>query len=94
MSINPKKLPKTFAILPKWRNFAKFGHTSFESFITKMLSPRFPYILLFGEPFMKRLIQTSQQKKEFGPNIFKNCINEIICLFFKNSPFPDSFLFI
>ena len=44
MSINPKKLPKTFAILPKWRNFAKFGHTSFESFITKMLSPRFPYI--------------------------------------------------
>ena len=27
LQINPQKLPKTLKILPKWRNFAKSGHT-------------------------------------------------------------------
>ena len=26
-----KKLPKTFQLMPKWRNFAKFGHTGVTS---------------------------------------------------------------
>ena len=74
-----KKLPNIFNILPKWRNFAKSGHTDEEDH-QKLLFTLFYWNRNGMQPIWRRAIDTKVWKyeKNLTKVVFSDSLNEVL----------------